>query len=152
MSRTLTVVLVLAASPAAAQSTPAEALAAWASAYAAMSGEKSAAVYAADARLWGTASRAQTVGRDAIRDYFDAGSRNLRSRTVVIGEHAIQLLGDVAVASGHYEFRNTRNDGASTARPSRFSMTLASQGGRWLIVNHHSSQLPDAPAAPPPSR
>ena len=146
MSRRLALLIVMIATPAAAQSSPEEALGGWAAAYAAMSGEKSAASYAADARLWGTASRTQTVGREAIRAYFDAGSRNLQSRSVLIGEHAIQRFGDTAVASGHYEFRNTRADGVSTARPARFSMTLVSQNGRWLIANHHSSLLPDAPA------
>lgn len=134
--------------PAAAQSSPEDALAAWATAYAAMDGTRSAAVYAPDARLWGTAARTQTVGRDAILTYFNAGRQNLQSRMVVVGEHAIQRFGDTAVASGHYEFRNTRIDGSSTVRPARFSMTIVNQNGRWMIANHHSSLLPDAPASP----
>jgi uncharacterized protein (TIGR02246 family) len=131
---------VLAPSPATAQ-----ALTAWARAYATLDGEQSAAVYAPDARLWGTVSRTQTVGRDAIRDYFNNGRQNLRSRTVTIGDHAIQLFGSAAVASGHYEFQNTRADGTSVVRAARFSMTIVNQSGRWLIANHHSSTLPDAP-------
>src|SRR4051812_34455956 len=47
------------------------ALKAWAEAYDARDGEKSAAVYAQDARLWGTVSQKQTVGRDAkLREPF----------------------------------------------------------------------------------
>jgi uncharacterized protein (TIGR02246 family) len=146
MHRWLTFVVVLAAAPAAAQSSPEEALAAWAAAYAALDGEKSAAVYAPDARLWGTSSRTQTVGRDAIRDYFNAGRQNLASRFVTLGEHATQAFGATAVVSGHYAFSNTRPGGAPAVRPARFSMTMINQDGRWLIANHHSSVLPDAPA------
>ena len=141
-------VILLCAAPAAAQTSAEEALAAWATAYAAMDGQKSAAVYAPEARLWGTASRTQTVGREAIRAYFDAGRQGLRSRLVAIGEHAVQRFGDTAVASGHYEFHNTREDGTAVARPARFSMTMVNQNGRWLIANHHSSLLPAAPAVP----
>jgi uncharacterized protein (TIGR02246 family) len=146
MTRWLVCALLLAAAPVSAQTTPAQALTAWATAYAALDGEMSAAVYAPDARLWGTVARTQTVGRDAIRAYFDNGRQNLRSRVVTIGEHAVQQFGGTAVASGHYRFQNTRADGTSIVRAARFSMTIVDQGGRWLIVNHHSSTLPDAPA------
>ncbi len=142
------VAFLLSATPALAQATPEEALQAWATAYAAMDGEKSAAVYAPDARLWGTASRAQTVGRDAIRDYFNAGRQNLKSRVVTIGDHATRIFGNAAVASGHYSFENTRADGSSTTRAARFSMAIVNQNGRWVIVDHHSSVLPEAPAPP----
>ena len=149
MYRSIALLLMLIAAPAAAQSSPEEALSAWATAYSAMDGSRSAAVYATDARLWGTAARTQTAGRDAILAYFNAGRQNLESRTVVIGEHAIQRFGNTAVASGHYQFRNTRIDGTSTVRPARFSMTMVNENGRWMIANHHSSLLPDAPPTNP---
>jgi len=146
----LTVIVALsAAAPAWAQNSPQEALASWSRAYAAMDGAASAAAYAPEARLWGTAARTQTVGREAIAEYFASGARNLTSRHVSIGEHAVQMFGDVAVVSGHYAFENTRADGTSTTRAARFSMAMATQDGRWVIVNHHSSLLPNAPAAAP---
>jgi ketosteroid isomerase-like protein len=42
-------------------------LKAWTEAYATMDGQRTAAVYTDDARLWGTNSREQSVGRDGIK-------------------------------------------------------------------------------------
>jgi uncharacterized protein (TIGR02246 family) len=120
-------------------------LAGWAAAYAAKDGDRSAGVYAPDARLWGTAARTQSVGRDAIRDYFNNGREGIASRTVTIGAHATRVYGDAAVVSGQYEFVVVRPDGTKAVRPARFSMTFARSGDRWLIVDHHSSVLPDPP-------
>lgn len=125
-----------------------QALAGWASAYAAKDGSRSAAVYTTDARLWGTAARTQSVGTNAIRDYFANGTDGIASRAVAIGAHATRVFGDVAVVSGQYEFTVTRRDGGSAVRPARFSMTFVKRDGRWLIADHHSSVMPEAPAAP----
>ena len=118
-----------------------ETLRAWADAYDARDGEKSAAVYAQDARLWGTVSQKQTVGRDAIRGYFDAG-KTLTARHVEIGEHACRAFETVAVCSGHYTFQRTPQEGAAQNDPARFSMTIVKRDGRWEIADHHSSLLP----------
>ena len=116
------------------------ALKAWADAYAARDGEKSAALYAQDARLWGTLSAKQSIGRDAIHDYFNAG-KQLKARTVEIGEHACRMIDTAAVCSGHYTFDRTPNEGPPEKTPARFSIVLAKQDGRWLIVDHHSSPV-----------
>jgi uncharacterized protein (TIGR02246 family) len=118
---------------------------AWAAAFAARDGEKSAAVYAPDARLWGTVSAKQTVGREAIRDYFQRNVPNVQSRTVTIGERATRVYGNTAVTSGHYVFRSVALNGTQNESPSRFSMTIVNHDGRWMIVDHHSSRLPKAP-------
>ena len=117
------------------------ALKAWAEAYDARDGEKSAAVYAQDARLWGTVSQKQTVGRDAIRGYFDAG-KTLKARHVEIGDHACRAFETVAVCSGHYTFQRTPQEGAPQNDPARFSMTIVKRDGGWQIADHHSSLLP----------
>ena len=117
----------------------------WAEAYAARDGERSAAFYTPDARVWGTASRSQAVGRQGISDYFVVTARGLRSRAVEFGEFATRLYGDAAVSSGQYTFRRVREDGTPADTPARFSMTLVRQpDGRWLIADHHSSPLPEA--------
>lgn len=118
----------------------------WAAAYAARDGERSAALYAPDARLWGTASRRQTIGRPGIAQYFVVTGRGMRSRSAEFGEHATRVFGDVAVSSGRYDFHRIREDGAPFDTAARFSMVLLRQpDGRWLIVDHHSSPLPPAP-------
>ena len=120
------------------------ALQAWAEAYAARDGARSAAAYAPDARLWGTNAREQSVGREAIAGYFASTARGMRSRAVEFGERATRVFGDAAaVSSGRCDFRRVREDGAPADIPGRFSMALARQpDGRWLIVDHHSSPLP----------
>ena len=56
-------------------------------------------VYAADARLWGTAARTQSIGTAAIRDYFANGVDGIASRSVAIGSHATRVFGDVGAPS-----------------------------------------------------
>ncbi|MBY0336383.1 MAG: nuclear transport factor 2 family protein [Acetobacteraceae bacterium] len=134
----------LAAGPAAAQATPAELLRAWAEAYATQDGPRAAALYTEEARLWGSVSRAQTVGRAAIADYFGRVRPGAVQISVSFGDHALRLLTpEVAVASGHYTFGRRAADGTPSEEPSRFSMTLLrGPDGAWRIADHHSSRLP----------
>ena len=114
----------------------------WAEAFAALDGERSAAVYAPDARLWGTVAAEPAVGRAEIRAYFDSGRQRARSRRVAIGAHATRVYGTTAVSSGRYDFTNVLFDGTPSVRRARFSMTFVDRDGQWLIVDHHSSELP----------
>ena len=120
-------------------------IAAWADAFATMDGAKSAALYAPDGRLWGTSGVTQAIGHDPIRAYFDSGRQRAKSRHVVIGEHGTRIYGDTAVSSGSYTFHSVLLDGSPSVRRARFSMTFVRQNGRWLIVDHHSSDVPPAP-------
>ncbi|MBR0647479.1 SgcJ/EcaC family oxidoreductase [Plastoroseomonas hellenica] len=126
---------------------PAAALRAWAEAYATNDGTRSAAVYTEGARLWGSVSREQTIGREAIAGYFGRARPGATAIGVSFGEHAVRVLADgVAVASGHYTFSRRRADGTEDLEPSRFSMVLVrGQDGIWRIADHHSSRLPPAP-------
>jgi uncharacterized protein (TIGR02246 family) len=117
----------------------------WATAFATLDGSRSAAEYADDARLWGTVAQEPNVGRDAIRAYFDSGRQRAKARHVVIGDHATRVYGTTAVSSGRYDFHSVLHDGTSTVRRARFSMTFVQRGGRWQIVDHHSSEVPAAP-------
>ncbi len=126
--------------------TPAEALSVWAEAYASNEGPRAAELYTTDARLWGSVSRAQTVGQPAIADYFGRPRALAAAIDVRFGDYTLrQVAPGVAVASGHYTFIRERWDGSELTEPSRFSMTLV-QGddGCWRIADHHSSRLPPA--------
>jgi uncharacterized protein (TIGR02246 family) len=118
---------------------------AWADAFATMDGAKSAALYSADGRLWGTSGVTQAIGPDPIRAYFDSGRQRAKSRQVVIGEHGTRVYGDTAVSSGSYTFQSVLLDGSPSVRRARFSMTFVRQNGRWRIVDHHSSDVPASP-------
>lgn len=117
----------------------------WAAAFATLDGARSVAVYADDARLWGTIAQEPNVGHAAIRAYFDSGRQRAKARHVVIGDHATRVYGTTAVSSGRYDFHSVLHDGASTVRRARFSMTFVQRDGRWQIVDHHSSEVPLAP-------
>jgi uncharacterized protein (TIGR02246 family) len=117
----------------------------WAAAFASLDGARSAAVYADDARLWGTIAREPNVGLDAIRAYFDSGRQRVKARHVVMGDHATRVYGTTAVSSGRYDFHSVLHDGTTTVRRARFSMTFVQRDGRWQIVDHHSSEVPAAP-------
>src|SRR5688572_23442484 len=69
---------------------PAALLRAWAEAYATNDGARSAALYTEDARLWGSTSRAQTVGRKAIAAYFGRVRPGATAISVSFGEHALR--------------------------------------------------------------
>jgi uncharacterized protein (TIGR02246 family) len=123
---------------------PAALLRAWADAYGTNEGPRAAALYTEDARLWGSVSRQQTIGREAIAGYFGRVRPGATAISVSFGEHAVREVGNgFAVASGHYTFARRRPDGSEQVEPSRFSMAMVRTGdGTWRIVDHHSSRLP----------
>ncbi|WPB82914.1 nuclear transport factor 2 family protein [Sediminicoccus rosea] len=123
---------------------PAALLGAWAAAYATNDGARAASQYTEDARLWGSVSRAQTVGTAAITAYFARVRPGAAGIDVRFGDFALrELAPGVAVASGHYTFLRRAADGTMSEEPSRFSMVMV-QGtdGLWRIADHHSSRLP----------
>jgi len=61
----------------------------------------------------------------------------------------VQVFGDIAMSSGHYEYQFPREDGKLNSIPVRFTFAYRRGGanGSWEIVNHHGSKLPAQPAA-----
>lgn len=100
------------------------------------------ALYDRDAVFWGTSSPILRDTPDLIRDYFKGVPTS--QLTVAIGESRVRILGDVAINTGYYTFTASQN-GQPAPRPARFSFSYRQRGGRWLIVDHHSSSVPAAP-------
>jgi uncharacterized protein (TIGR02246 family) len=119
---------------------PAAATAAWRAAYNSRDPARITAMYDADAVLWGTRARKVAPNPNAIADYFkDSGSRpNAR---VTFGEQHLRVYGDVAVSTGYYTFSDVR-EGKEISRPARYTMVFRHRDGKWLIVAHHSSEVP----------
>ena len=101
------------------------------------------ALYDRDAVFWGTSSQTLRDTPDSIRDYFKGVPTS--SMTVAVTDSRVRVLGDVAVNTGYYTFTAMRN-GQPDPRPARFSFTYRRRDGKWLIVDHHSSSVPAAPA------
>ena len=112
----------------------------WRAAYDSRDPKRITVLYASDAALWGTNLKAIAGTPAAVAEYFkDAPARP--DARVVFGEQNIRVYGDLALNSGTYTFNGVR-DGKPTTAPARFSIAFRKQDGKWLIVDHHSSRLP----------
>lgn len=102
-------------------------------------------LYAPDAVLLPTFSDRVRTTREGRRDYFDGFLRH-RPRARIVEGHA-RTFGDVAIHSGVYAFVF----GADAGREgrARFTFVYRRVGGRWWIVEHHSSCMPEVPAEAP---
>jgi uncharacterized protein (TIGR02246 family) len=98
------------------------------------------ACYAKDAILLPTVSAKVRHNHEEIRDYFVhflAKKPNGR-----IDEGNIRIFGDLAINSGLYTFSLTEN-GASVEVGARFTFVYQKQQSGWVIIEHHSSVLPE---------
>jgi len=113
---------------------------AWADAYNSHDPDIVTARYHPEAVFWGTVSPTLRTTPAEIRDYF-SGLGNRPDAKVEIGEHRIQLFGELALAAGFYTFEDVA-DGERVTNPSRFSFALRHTGSEWLLAQHHSSRIP----------
>ena len=95
------------------------------------------ALYESNAILLPTISNQVRHNHEEIEDYFihflAKGPKG------VINESNIRTVGNIAINSGIYTF--TFSDGNSVQ--ARFTYVYRWNGQRWLIVEHHSSALPE---------
>jgi uncharacterized protein (TIGR02246 family) len=94
-------------------------------------------LYAEDAILHGTGSPVVRVGHALIREYF-AGLTTRVVMNFVEPQH-IRIYDDIAINTGNYE--TTIGDAAPVRL--RYSFVYHKVGDQWLIVDHHSSRLPE---------
>ncbi len=99
--------------------------------------KKVAALYEGNGILLPTVSNKVRHNHDEIEDYFVHFLAKGPKGT--IEEANIRTFGDIAINSGIYEF--SFNNG-STVR-ARYTFVYRWNGVRWLIVEHHSSQMPE---------
>lgn len=114
--------------------------AAWNSAYNSRDPARIVAMYDADAMLWGTTAKVIAATPTAIAEYFKDAVKRPNARVRFTEQH-VRSYGDIAVSSGYYTFSDLR-DGKDIFRPARFTMVFRDHGGNWLIVAHHSSEVP----------
>jgi uncharacterized protein (TIGR02246 family) len=102
------------------------------------------ALYAKDAVLWGTLSPTRRETPEALREYFVAAFKALPGHKVEFGDQLIRVYGNTAINTGYYTF-TTVKDGQARSVPARYSFVYVKQGRKWLIVDHHSSAMPQPP-------
>ncbi len=95
------------------------------------------ALYDEHAILHGTVSPVVREGHALIREYFAALSSG-PTMNFVEPQH-IRIFGDVAVNTGNYETKIGNNAPVKL----RYSFVYHKVGGKWLIVDHHSSRMPE---------
>ncbi|MGW0469653.1 SgcJ/EcaC family oxidoreductase [Streptomyces coeruleorubidus] len=107
--------------------------------------QKVADLYAKDAVLLPTVSDDVRTDRAEIVDYFEHFLRNKPAGTKV--ESVVNVLDrDTVIDTGVYEFELTDHEtGAKNTVKARYTYAYEKQAdGTWLIVNHHSSKMPES--------
>jgi uncharacterized protein (TIGR02246 family) len=113
---------------------------AWVAAFNSRDPKRIVALYAPDAVLWGTTAKTIATTPESIWAYFkDSGQR---PTVVTINSLHERFYGDIAIADGAYTFSDPRESITTNDRPARYTFVFRRVGGRWLIVDHHSSRVP----------
>jgi uncharacterized protein (TIGR02246 family) len=89
-----------------------------------------------------TVSNIPRTDRAGIVDYFTEFLKSKPRGKITFSR--ISILDDTtAVDAGTYTFTLTK-DGATTEVPARYTFVYEYRDGRWLIINHHSSKMPES--------
>jgi len=97
-------------------------------------------LYAPNAILLPTVSNKVRRNHAEIKDYFEHFLAY--KPTGKINEQSIRIHGPVAIDSGLYTFTLTK-DGKKKEVRARYTFVYYRQADRWLIVEHHSSAMPE---------
>jgi hypothetical protein len=104
--------------------------------------DRAVALYAPEAVLWATFSPHIRATPEDIRDYF-VHFTALPNLKATVTDPKIRIYGDMAVNSGGYTFTHDKG-GQPASVPARYSFTYVKKGGHWMIVDHHSSVVPES--------
>ena len=106
------------------------------------------ALYAEDAILLATVSEQIRDTKDELRDYFKFFTvlPNLSAKDYI---PTIRVYDDIAINSCYSTFMFTSGPGAVVEVPARYTFVYRKINGKWMIVEHHSSGIPTAPAGLP---
>ena len=114
---------------------------AWAAAFAGDRIETLLALYADDAILWGTLSPIRRDSPAAIRDYFEPVFA-FSDRRAEFREPRVRIYENTAINTGSYTVSWQGDDGLVNI-DARYSFAYVKRCGRWQIVDHHSSAMPE---------
>ena len=130
------------AMPAPARTTPGEALQSWVEAFNSRDPKRIVSLYAPAAVFWGTTAKTIATTPAQVWDYFKNAGQRPATRVTIDSTH-VRQFGDVAVISGAYTFADVTDGERGNVRPARYSIVLQRIDGAWLIVDHHSSRVPE---------
>lgn len=113
----------------------------WNAALATGDPQKVADRYAPNAVLLPTVSNQVRSTRAEIVDYFEHFLKS-KPQGTILDSHVAVLDADDAIDAGTYRFALTK-DGKPTTVDARYTFVYEKLDGKWLIVNHHSSAMPE---------
>ena len=99
--------------------------------------------FADNAVQTGPASPFRIEGKEAIGATYGSTFQNFPTRLYVPRQRLIRVFGDTtAVTNVYYTLTLVDRSGKPTTSHGRLDVTYVKRGGRWLVVNQHSSTLP----------
>lgn len=119
----------------------AKATASWATALSARDPQKITLLYDNKAYLYATYQN-MIDNQKGIENYFKKLMQH-QNLAVTFNKENIRLYGETAINSGLYTFSYDEN-GKHVAIPARFTFVYTLTPTGWMIVEHHSSVLPDS--------
>ena len=96
----------------------------------------------ADIQNIGPRSKAATVGWDAIGKGFEATFANFPELKVSMEQSQIKINGSTAWVSGIEKAQRKNKAGEASSGANLGTSIFVKQGGRWLMVLHHASAVP----------
>lgn len=111
----------------------------WAAAFSKGDLDALMSLYDEDALFWGTSSSQIRKGSSAIRQYYAQVLTGFPGIQVSLEQTSPRRYGDTGVNSGSFSMRRIASSGNVSVTSGRFSMVYVWRGGKWLIVDHHSS-------------
>ncbi len=97
-------------------------------------------LYDKDAIMISTFAQHPLTTRAQLKEYFTKVIAN-PDVVVDVTESHPRMFGDMAVNTGQYTLSYTQ-EGEPEEIPARFSFTYVLRGGKWIIVDQHSSRVP----------
>ncbi|MFZ4541387.1 MAG: SgcJ/EcaC family oxidoreductase [Rickettsiales bacterium] len=98
-------------------------------------------LYDKDAILLATLAAKPLTTQEQRTEYFTKLTAKTKLSATVDEEHVKLLDEDNAVVSGLYTFR-FEEAGKNIEIPARYSFVYEKENGQWMIVEHHSSKVP----------
>ena len=111
----------------------------WAAAFSKGDLDALMSLYDEDALFWGSSSSQIRKGSSAIRQYYAQLLTGFPGIQVSLGQTNPRRYGDTGVNSGSFSMRRVAASGKVSVTSARFTMVYVWRGGKWLIVDHHSS-------------
>ncbi|KUF24969.1 SgcJ/EcaC family oxidoreductase [Xanthomonas phaseoli] len=113
----------------------------WNAALATGNPHKVADLYAPDGVLLPTVSNEVRASREQIENYFEMFLT--KKPQGVVNYRTVRVLDDSAVDAGVYTFTLTDKAGKKSNVQARYTFVYEKRDGKWLIINHHSSAMPE---------